>query len=234
VVVPSLMLAAPRAASASPSKLPAPGRLVWDKRLRLLRAPEFSAFSSGQSDWRASRQWLAISVRVAPPDLPISYSVGEAAPDVGLFTSPPPVSANGCLIVPDASGSAEPVLDAGALRFGITVSRRQARRAVARNMVKRVLRESARHRAAALRCAAGERGLAILLRLKAPLPPADRKSWTQVRLQIREECDGLLDQLLKRLEARSGVLLAQSGSVAKGGSPEPDQAAVSAVARGTF
>ena len=85
------------------------------------------------------------------------------------------------------------------LRFGIIVSRRQARRAVARNMVKRILRESARHAAQDLSAAAGADCLDILFRLKSPLPDASAATWSALKGQLRCEADALLQQLRQRL-----------------------------------
>jgi RNase P protein component len=87
------------------------------------------------------------------------------------------------------------------VRFGFTVSRRQARRAVVRNGVKRVLRESARHAATALAECASGRPVDILVRLKAPLPDPASASWGTVKRQIRREADSLIGQLREHLLA---------------------------------
>lgn len=92
---------------------------------------------------------------------------------------------------------------AGAVRFGFTVSRHQARRAVARNAVKRVLREAARHGAGPLREAAAAQRLDILLRLKAPLPDVSAASWSAVKAALRREADSLITQLHRLLLAQS-------------------------------
>jgi len=139
-----------------------PGRCAWDKRQRLLRAPEFAAFAPPQPSWRAARQWLALSA------IPLSEPL-PAAP-----------------------------ADAAGVRFGITVSRRQARRAVARNMVKRVVREAARHRAADIESALAGTRIDVLFRLKAPLPEPSAAGWAAVKAQLRREADSLLEQLLGR------------------------------------
>lgn len=129
----------------------------------------------------------------------------------------------------------EPVRASG-VRFGITVSRRQARRAVARNAVKRVLRESARHAAAMLSLVAPPQGVDVLFRLKAPLPPADASGWGEVKGQLRREADGLLEQLHAQLVKSQGApgsspltaqSLAQSAGavgVARRAPPRPAQA----------
>jgi ribonuclease P protein component len=100
---------------------------------------------------------------------------------------------------PDPLGTA--FLPVAGIRFGITVSRRQARRAVARNTVKRVLREAARLRSDALAAALDDRRVDVLFRLKAPLPEAAASGWAQVKAQLRSEADSLLDQLLQALQA---------------------------------
>jgi len=64
------MPGAPRAASASPSEPVLPGRQVWDKRQRLLRAPEFAAFSQTPPSVRAARRWIAMSALIHPAEIP--------------------------------------------------------------------------------------------------------------------------------------------------------------------
>jgi len=101
------------------------------------------------------------------------------------------------VITPTSSPpNAAPAVRVGAARFGLTVSRRQARRAVARNTVRRVLRESARMRAPALEQALAGANLDVLFRLKAPLPEPAAAGWASVKTQLRLEADSLLDQLL--------------------------------------
>jgi ribonuclease P protein component len=99
----------------------------------------------------------------------------------------------------------QPLAGASRLRFGISASRKHAPRAVARNMLKRVLREAARHHAPALLAAAGAARLDILFRLKSPLPSAPDLSWSALKSQLRGEADGLLDQLARRLPATAGA-----------------------------
>jgi hypothetical protein len=74
---------------------------------------------------------------------------------------------------------------------------------VARNVVKRVVREAARHRAAHLDAALGARSLDILFRLKAPLPEPSAAGWALVKAQLRREADSLLVQLLDRVRTGS-------------------------------
>src|SRR5215470_12681512 len=58
------------------------------------------------------------------------------------------------------------------VRFGVTVGKRLARRAVDRVLVKRILREAARHAGPQL-SAVARVDMDIVLRLKAPLPAPD-------------------------------------------------------------
>jgi len=90
-----------------------------------------------------------------------------------------------------------------AVRFGFTVGRRQARRAVQRVMVKRVLREAARNAAGSLRPLAENRGLDVVLRLRSPLPDPSRMARAQVKRSLRAEADSLIAQLARHLRARA-------------------------------
>ena len=94
----------------------------------------------------------------------------------------------------------------GDVRFGVTAGKRNARRSVDRTLVKRIVREACRHRAAAFEdCAAqASARIDIALRLKAPLlnehgAPVAMRVW---RRQIRADADSLLDEALTRLRAR--------------------------------
>lgn len=94
----------------------------------------------------------------------------------------------------------------GAVRFGVTVGKRNARRSVDRTLVKRIVREACRHRAAAFEdCAAqASARIDIALRLKAPLvnehgAPVAMRVW---RRQIRADADSLLEEVLTRLGTR--------------------------------
>ena len=94
--------------------------------------------------------------------------------------------------------------DAPAIRFGATVGKRNARRAVDRNLVKRVLREAARHAAPQLEAACAPRGLRldVSFRLKSSRDRATaepRVALAAWRRALREEADALLDQLGQRL-----------------------------------
>ena len=85
------------------------------------------------------------------------------------------------------------------VRFGFTVSRRQARRAVDRNAAKRVLREAARHNLVELDVAAGCRSVDIVLRLKVAVPERSLTSRAAWKAALRAEADALLAQLALRL-----------------------------------
>lgn len=88
---------------------------------------------------------------------------------------------------------------AGAIRFGFTVGKRNARRSVDRALVKRVLREAARHARADLAAAAPDLAVDIVLRLKAPLPERVEMPLAPLKLALRTEADALLAQLARRL-----------------------------------
>jgi len=89
------------------------------------------------------------------------------------------------------------------VRFGFTVARNHARRAVARNTVKRVLREVARAAGEALHTTAPALRIDIVLRLKAPLPARMAVSWSGVKAQVRREAESLIAQLRRELQTRS-------------------------------
>jgi ribonuclease P protein component len=87
----------------------------------------------------------------------------------------------------------------GGVRFGFTASRRHAPRAVDRNLVRRVLRESERRHLRELDAATQGQSIDIVLRLKASAREAagvSRRAWKAV---LRAEADLLLLQLARRL-----------------------------------
>ncbi|MDZ7652144.1 MAG: ribonuclease P protein component [Burkholderiaceae bacterium] len=86
------------------------------------------------------------------------------------------------------------------VRFGLTVGKRNARRAVERALIKRVLRESARHAAPALDRAACRRRVDLVLRLKAPCPVVGELTRPQFKRALRAEADSLLAQLAAFLQ----------------------------------
>jgi RNase P protein component len=87
------------------------------------------------------------------------------------------------------------VATAARVRFGVTVGKRNARRAVERALVKRVLREAARHAAPALETAAGAHCVDVVLRLKQPCPAKAALARPLFKRQLRAEADALLAQL---------------------------------------
>jgi len=89
------------------------------------------------------------------------------------------------------------------VRFGLTVARSHARRAVVRNTVKRVLREAAREASEALCRAVPALRIDVVLRLKAPLPDRGAANWSNVKAQLRREADSLIAQLRRELRTRS-------------------------------
>ncbi len=94
----------------------------------------------------------------------------------------------------------------GVVRFGVTVGKRNVKRAVDRILVKRILREACRHRAAPLESCANRAGacIDIVLRLKSPLVTTGGTALTmaQWRRQVRMEADSLLQQMLSELSEK--------------------------------
>lgn len=94
----------------------------------------------------------------------------------------------------DAAGEGDRPL----LRLGLTVPRRYAKRAVDRNLIKRVVREAMRAlrpniEALAAPCAR----IDVVVRLKAPWPGAAAGSQRQLKGQLRQEADALLALLCR-------------------------------------
>lgn len=90
------------------------------------------------------------------------------------------------------------------VRFGTTVGKRNARRAVDRALVKRILREAGRRAAPALERTCASRGLRldVAFRLKAPRdrdPAGAPASLTVWRRALRDEANALLDRLGRHL-----------------------------------
>jgi ribonuclease P protein component len=86
------------------------------------------------------------------------------------------------------------------VRFGLTVGKRLARRAVDRVLIKRILREACRHSAPRLTELAA-RDYDIVLRLKAPLPPRETTPRGQLKRALRDDADAVLRRLCDRLTA---------------------------------
>ncbi len=86
------------------------------------------------------------------------------------------------------------------VRFGLTVGKKMARRSVDRVLVKRILREAARHAAPEITAAAST-GFDVVLRLKAPLPARETTSRTVLKRDLRADADTLLRRFRERLAA---------------------------------
>lgn len=89
-------------------------------------------------------------------------------------------------------------------RLGLTLSRRMAKRAVDRALVKRVVRESFRHSAARLGAAATSAGMRIDVSVKLaralPLPgAAARPALLAFKRTLRADADRLFDEASERL-----------------------------------
>lgn len=91
------------------------------------------------------------------------------------------------------------VADSAGVRFGLTVGKRNARRAVDRSTVKRILREACRHARADLEAVSGGRAVDVVLRLKSPLPQRDALPLAKLKRALRAEADALLAALANRL-----------------------------------
>ena len=102
-----------------------------------------------------------------------------------------------------------------AVRFGVTVGKRNARRAMDRNLVKRILREAGRHAAPALELTCARRGLRldVAFRLKAARDRAGQgqPALTAWRRALRDEADTLLDRLNRHL-AQADALAPRSAT----------------------
>lgn len=90
------------------------------------------------------------------------------------------------------------------VRFGLTVGKKMARRSVDRVLVKRILREAARHAGPVLSAAlstASVSSLDVVLRLKAPLPARETSPRGALKRALREDADALLRRFHERLSA---------------------------------
>jgi ribonuclease P protein component len=88
------------------------------------------------------------------------------------------------------------------VRFGLTVGKRLARRSVDRVLIKRILREAARHSVPRLAAVAAT-DLDIVLRLKAPLPPRETTPRGQLKRALRADADSVLRRLYDKLAAET-------------------------------
>jgi len=96
-----------------------------------------------------------------------------------------------------------PVLP-GSVRLGITASKRMARRAIDRALVKRIVREAFRHAAPGIERVAASSGVGvdISVRLKRPVALPDdpqRPALTPWRRALRAEADELLRSITSRI-----------------------------------
>lgn len=156
---------------------------------RLLSPAQFEHLrSAGHPKLRAARRWLSVALLVESPaarDRRTSLQ-GQGGVDVMAATqttgSPP-------------AGSASSVR----VRFGITVGKRNARRAVQRALVKRIAREAMRHAAPALERAAGGRAVDLVMRLKAPFPQPEAMPLAPFKRALRAEADQLLALMASKL-----------------------------------
>jgi ribonuclease P protein component len=89
---------------------------------------------------------------------------------------------------------------ARSVRFGLTVGKRLARRSVDRVLIKRILREAARHMAPRL-TELTTFDYDVVLRLKAPLPERTTISRVQLKRALREDADTVLRRFCDRLAA---------------------------------
>lgn len=96
-------------------------------------------------------------------------------------------------------------LPAGGARLGLTISKRMARRAIDRALVKRIVREAFRHRVTELEqlaAAASVRvDISVRLRRAAGLPGEQRPPLTQWRRELRRDADQLLAEACTRLSS---------------------------------
>jgi ribonuclease P protein component len=98
-------------------------------------------------------------------------------------------------------------LPAGGARLGLTISKRMARRAIDRALVKRIVREAFRHRITELEqlaAAASVRiDISVRLRRAAGLPDAQRPPLPAWRRELRRDADQLLAEACTRLRGLS-------------------------------
>ena len=171
----------PRAASASPSSsagdapaAPSARGFRFHRSQRLLSTALFARLhKDGDPRLRAGRTWLSLAARIETAD---SQTAGSVTQKHG-----PAVQ----------------------VRFGVTVGKRNARRAVQRALVKRIVREAMRHAAPAIEAAIGSalprRTVDLVVRLKAPFPGPDAMRLAGFKRALRAEADQLLDGLARRL-----------------------------------
>jgi RNase P protein component len=160
---------------------------------RLLSPAQFEHLrTAGHPKLRASRRWLSVALLVESPAARDRHRAlqGQGGGQAGGDTAPATQTAGS-----PPAGSASSVR----VRFGITVGKRNARRAVQRALVKRIAREAMRHAAPALERAAGGRAVDLVMRLKAPFPQPEAMPLTPFKRALRAEADQLLAMMASKL-----------------------------------
>lgn len=165
---------------------PAAARLAYSAARRLRDSTSFALFTASGREaatgrwWRAGRRWVSVAAlinpRAAAPAL-VKASAEVTGAALSISASRPPC------------------------RFGVTVGKRNAARSIDRSLIKRILREAARHAAPALDRAAAVQDvqLDVVLRLKAPVPKPAALARTQLKRELRAEADALLARLTESL-----------------------------------
>ena len=152
------------------------------RAVRLHTPGEFAAATGERASWRAARRWLGASALVADTVRCAQTSEKQDA-------------------VNDSASREHRQPARAGVRFGFTVGRRQARKAVQRAMVKRVLREAARKAGADLNELARDRSIDVVLRLRTALPERSELGLASLKAALRSEADSLLAQLARHLRA---------------------------------
>lgn len=161
--------------------------LSLPKSARLRSSGDFARLAQDRSGPHLNRPWLSLSAALRSSPVP-SNAVPAPQDPGGVPAQSVPV------VIPARVSKVRsaPVVVTG-VRSGFTVSRRNAGRAVARNMVKRVLREALRHSSIPDSPLAAD----LVLRLRRPLPGAADQGWASVKKELRRQADGLIGQFAR-------------------------------------
>lgn len=91
---------------------------------------------------------------------------------------------------------------AGLVRFGFTVGKKNVRRSVDRALVKRIMRECARNAWPKMRCVCAEQGIGldISLRYRTPLLVQGKTTVAEAKTNIRRSTELAIAALFKRLK----------------------------------